>query len=154
MELGAKPAGLGARDTLRLEMGYPLYGHELDENRNAAESGFSRAIAVDKEFIGSKTVCSAIPQTSRVCFRGSFLKTAAPDARGDAVLDENDGEIGLITSGAFLRRSGVAVALAYIRKDLCVTGARVCVRTGRNKLAGLISDLPFLQTGNGPEKII
>jgi len=151
MELGAKPAGLGARDTLRLEMGYPLYGHELGENRNAAESGFARAIASDKEFIGSTTVCSASAVTHMLS--GVILDDRRAARAGDAVVDENDGETGLITSGSFSPSLGRAVALAYIRKDLCVTGARVCVRTGRNKLAGLISDLPFYKQATARKRL-
>jgi len=54
--LGAEPAGLGARDTLRLEMGMPLYGHELSDKRNAAQSGYKRAISHTKEFVGATAV--------------------------------------------------------------------------------------------------
>jgi aminomethyltransferase len=151
MELGAKPAGLGARDTLRLEMGYPLYGHELSENRNAAESGFARAISIDKEFIGCKTVCDGV--NIKYLLSGILLEDRRAARNNDVVVDENDNEIGLITSGSFSPSLGRAIALAYIRKDLCRFGVRINVRTDRNKLAGSISDMPFYKLSTARKKM-
>jgi glycine cleavage system T protein len=151
MELGAKPAGLGARDTLRLEMGYPLYGHELSENRNAAESGFARAIAIDKEFLGSKAVCNAANITHMLS--GIMLDDRRAARNNDTVVDENDNEIGLVTSGSFSPSLERAIALAYVRKDLRTTAARVYVRTDRHKLSGLISDMPFYKPATARKKL-
>jgi aminomethyltransferase len=151
MELGAKPAGLGARDTLRLEMGYPLYGHELGEASNAAESGFTRAIANDKEFIGSKTVCD-VSNIGRM-LSGILLDDRRAARNNDVIVDANDNEIGLITSGSFSPSLGQAVALAYIRKDLCRDDIRVYVRTERHKLTGLISSTPFYKQATARKKL-
>lgn len=151
MELGARPAGLGARDTLRLEMGYPLYGHELREDRNAAESGFTRAIASNKEFIGSNVVCNAA--NVKHMLSGILLDDRRAARNNDVITDENDNEIGLITSGSFSPSLQRAIALAYIRKDLCRTDAKVFVRTDRNKLAGLISEMPFYKQATARNKL-
>lgn len=141
MELGARPAGLGARDTLRLEMGYPLYGHELSGNRNAAESGFTRAIANDKEFIGSRVVCDSA--NIHHLLSGVLLEDRRAARCNDVLIDDKDNEIGLITSGSFSPSIGRAVALAYIQKDFCKTGSKVHIRTDRHTLGGEISNLPF-----------
>jgi aminomethyltransferase len=151
MELGAKPAGLGARDTLRLEMGYPLYGHELDDKRNAAESGFSRAIASDKEFIGSKTVCDAA--NVKYALSGILLEDRRAARNNDAVLDMNNQEIGIVTSGSFSPSLGISVALAYIRKDACKTGDKTLVRTERHVLPGSMCEMPFYKIATARKKL-
>jgi aminomethyltransferase len=151
MELGAKPAGLGARDTLRLEMGYPLYGHELDEKRNAAESGFSRAIAVDKEFIGSKTVGDTANVKSMLS--GTILEDRRAGRAGDRVLDEKGAEIGVVTSGSFSPSLGVSIALAYVGKDSCAPGQKVRVRTERQELPGTLCETPFYKNATARKKL-
>jgi aminomethyltransferase len=141
MELGAKPAGLGARDTLRLEMGFPLYGHELDDKRNAAESQFVKAIAVNKEFIGSDVVNN--PNAIKQMLAGIVLEGRRAARNNDSILNRNGEQAGIITSGSFSPSLQQAIALAYINKDLCAVGTKVTIRTERNDLAGTVCEVPF-----------
>jgi aminomethyltransferase len=151
MELGAKPAGLGARDTLRLEMGFPLYGHELDEKRNAAQSGFTRAISSSKYFTGCESVRNTANMKHVLC--GITMDDRRAARNGDAVSDKNGIETGIVTSGSFAPSIGLAVALCYIDRENSLTGTEVLVRNGRNEMKGRITDIPFYKNSTARKKI-
>lgn len=138
---GAKPAGLGARDILRLEMGYPLYGHELSASRNAAESGFTRAINTAKSFIGSEVVCDPVQANARLA--GIRLDGRRAARQADTILNSDGIEIGTITSGSFSPSVNAAVAMGYIRASDCAPGTNVTIRSDRADLSGTVSTVPF-----------
>ncbi len=140
---GVKPAGLGARDTLRLEMGYPLYGHELSAERNAAESGFERSIAPDKAFVGADAVRD--PARSRQRLVGLKCAERRSPRHGDTVLDSNGAAVGTVTSGSFSPSLGVAVALAYVNAASGLPGTQLAVETGRATLGATVCTTPFYQ---------
>lgn len=116
-ELGAVPAGLGARDTLRTEMAYPLHGHELLPTRSALGSGANWAIAWDKpEFWGRETLLAAKadgPTHRLMAFKAEGRQVPRP---GMPVLDKEQKVIGEITSGTFSPslRCGIALALVEV----------------------------------------
>jgi len=147
LNLGALPAGLGARDTLRLEMGYPLYGHELDENTNAAESGFTRAIATGKKFIGSTAVLD--PARKGRLLVGIQLEGRRSARHGDTVLDKNGVAVGTITSGSFSPSLSCAIAFGYVALPASAIGNHVVVRTDRQELAGSTVEVPFYKKATG-----
>jgi aminomethyltransferase len=145
--LGVLPAGLGARDTLRLEMGYPLYGHELDERTNAAESNFVRAIDGSKKFIGSPTVLD--PAAKRRLLSGIRLDGRRAARNGDAILDTSGNTAGAVTSGSFSPSLGCAIALGYAALDHSAVGSQVRIQTDRQELTGTIVELPFYKNATG-----
>ena len=145
MRQGAVPAGLGARDTLRLEMGMPLYGHELGLDRNAGQSGFTRALCMDKEFVGSEAVRSAVGSAESLV--GIELPGRRAAREGDAVVSSDGDVIGTVTSGSFGPSVGHAVALGYVGAGWAAPGTPVQVRTGRGELPGQVSVLPFHKDG-------
>lgn len=138
---GAVPAGLGARDTLRLECGLPLYGHELSRDHNAAESTLGRSIAPEKDFIGA----AALRDKSRLHHHlvGIEIEGRSAARQGDAVLDATGSECGTVTSGSFAPSLGRAIAMAYIKRDIPAVGAPLSIRTARAPLAGRTVELPF-----------
>jgi len=144
---GVRPAGLGARDTLRLEMGFPLYGHELSADRNAAESGFSFAICRDKRFIGSEIVLD----DTRVCQRlvGLKLRDRRAAREHDQTVTAAGSVAGTVTSGSFAPSLGVSVAMAYVDRAHALPGARLIVRTGRNELEAEVCATPFYKNATG-----
>jgi aminomethyltransferase len=141
LDLGTKPAGLGARDTLRLEMGYPLYGHELDCDRNAAESGFTRAIAAGKQFIGSEAIRDSRNIHNLLC--GIKLDGRRTARNGDNIYSEDDQVIGRVTSGSFSPSLGCATAMGYIAIPNSTLESRLSVIASGSRLPGKISKMPF-----------
>ena len=146
LECGAAPAGLGCRDTLRLEMGYPLYGHELDQNTNAAESCFTRAIA-NKEFIGSKVVLD--PERKKQSLVGIVLQGRRAARHGDPIFDPDGTELGRVTSGSFSPTLQCAIALGYSLKK----NTPVLIKTERGELKGETTGLPFYKKATGRDDI-
>jgi len=152
MELGAEPAGLGARDTLRLEAGMPLYGHELNAARNAAESGFTKSIATDKSFIGSDVVLEDALRQQRLV--GLALEGRRAAREGDRICDRQGMTVGVITSGSYGPSVGHAIALGYLDAGHDATvGTALCVQTARNELQAVVTELPFWTEGTARRKV-
>jgi aminomethyltransferase len=148
LELGAWPAGLGARDTLRLEMGMPLYGHEWCESRNASESGFTHAFALDKEFIGADAVRRT--PASRLC--GIRVSGRRAVRAGDEVLLDGR-KVGEVTSGSFAPSLQVPVALAYVRADVAGEGTPLTLRHHDRQFDGTVVPLPFYTSGTARKRL-
>jgi aminomethyltransferase len=151
MELGAKPAGLGCRDTLRLEIGMPLYGHELSADRNAAESGLSRSIATDKQFIGSTAVLDK--SKTRSLLVGIELQGRRASRNGDTILNDRGEKIGAVTSGSFSPSLEKALALGYVSLPHAAVGTQLKIDTGRQTLDGTVVSLPFYKNATGRGKM-
>jgi aminomethyltransferase len=137
---GASPAGLACRDTLRLEAGMPLYGHELTVRTTPFHAGLGRVVALDKsDFVGKKALTSVQPETELV---GLVTKGRRSPRAGHAVLHPVTGEkVGEVTSGAPSPTLGHPIALAYIAKNLDQTALLVDVRGTREEAE--IVPLPF-----------
>jgi aminomethyltransferase len=131
-------------------MGYPLYGHELDQDTNAAESGFTKAIA-DKECIGSTVLKDPSKSIKTLC--GITLEGKRAARHGDLILDLSGNEIGHITSGSFSPSLQTAIALGYVNKQQSVNGTSLLIKTERNELKGVVTALPFYTEATGREDI-
>lgn len=116
---GIKPCGLGARDTLRTEVCYPLYGHELDENTTPIEAGLGFFVSFDKgEFIGRQGLAnqkSEGPRKKLVAFRMTG-KFAPP--RPHYPIRANGAKVGEVTSGTQSPSLGVGIGMGYIPPEL------------------------------------
>ena len=145
-----KPAGLGARDSLRLEAGMPLYGHELGEEINALSSGIDFAIALDKDqhergevFIGmeslKKTRDAGGPAQKIVGLRVEGKRTPR---QGMKVL-AGDTEVGAVTSGCMSPTLGFPIAMALVGRDATEEGMTLLIDTGRDRLDATVTPLPF-----------
>ncbi|MBT3297088.1 MAG: glycine cleavage system aminomethyltransferase GcvT [Verrucomicrobia bacterium] len=150
MAAGAVPAGLGARDTLRLEAGMPLYGHELTTERHASESGFARALAQDKTYIGSTVVQDEAQR--RQALIGLTFEGRRAAREGDLICDGHGREVGVVTSGSYGPSVGSAIALGYVDKTLTEVGTPLMVRTARSELSGVVSELPFWKEGTARKR--
>jgi aminomethyltransferase len=139
MGLGAIPAGLGARDTLRLECALPLYGHELRRDRNAGITALSRAIATDKPFIGADALRE--PQTQELA--GVKLESPRAARDGDTICNLAGDKVGEITSGSFAPTVGCAIALAVIDSTAAEPGTDLQIQTSRKSLPCKVTPLPF-----------
>ncbi len=108
-----KPCGLAARDTLRLEAGMPLYGHELDLETRPQEAGLGRVVAQDKEgFVGKAALISHQPTKLLHALRGEGRRAARQDY--EIFYPGSESAIGKVTSGALSPTLGYPVAMAYL----------------------------------------
>jgi aminomethyltransferase len=116
--LGVKPCGLGARDTLRTEMGYSLYGHELSESINPVEAGLSWAIGWKKpDFVGKDALLAAKAHPARKLVALEKKGSRQAPRPGMAVCAANGERVGEITSGTFSPSLGYGIGLALVRAD-------------------------------------
>jgi len=141
---GVKPAGLGARDTLRLEAGLPLYGHELSVDVSPAEAGMLRYAGKAEPFMGRDAllVRQRDGQAPRLI---AFAIDGRQSARhGQRVLDAAGVEAGRVTSGSFSPTLGHAIGFAYVRPDMVAPGLTFGVDCGRNMLSARVTTAPFV----------
>jgi aminomethyltransferase len=143
-----KPAGLGARDSLRLEAGMPLYGHELDEETDPLSAGLSFAVKLEKgigdneaePFIGQEAIRHIAEHGSGKKLVGVRLEGRRSPRQGmDACIH---GEvIGKITSGCFSPTFNYPIGMAYVASDF--DGESIDIDFGKQQLPATIVDLPF-----------
>lgn len=141
-----KPAGLGARDTLRLEMGLPLYGQDLDEAHTPAEAGYGMLLTSETDYVGKGP-----DKDIREKLVGLTLEGRRSARHGDTVLLDGQ-EVGVVTSGSFCPTVNRAVALAYIKADFADVAA-YSLRTARATLAATRVLLPFYTEGTARKKL-
>jgi aminomethyltransferase len=152
-----KPAGLGCRDTLRMEAGMPLYGHELGEEINALSCGVDFAISLDKDqddrgepFVGmealKKTRDEGGPARKLV---GIALDGKRSARQGMKILAEGR-EVGEVSSGCLSPTLGYPIAMGFVSRDLAVEGTPVEVDSGRDfKISGKVRKIPFYSPTKG-----
>jgi aminomethyltransferase len=142
-----RPAGLGARDSLRLEMCYPLYGHELSEQINPIEADLASYVDPFRAFVGAgalRKIVQSCPTRKLVALRTRQRRQFHAD---DAILADG-GEVGRVTSGAFSPSLEAAVGMGFVRADRCEVGTSLIVRTARAEIPAVVADKP-LYTGGG-----
>ncbi|MBN2058535.1 MAG: glycine cleavage system aminomethyltransferase GcvT [Candidatus Saganbacteria bacterium] len=133
---GAQPCGLGARDTLRLEAGLPLYGHEYDEQTSPLEVGYAWAVKFDKgDFIGRAALLRQKEQGPKKKLFGLRLNERSIARAGDAVLTADGKEIGKVSSGTFSPSLKQPVALAFLATDQAAAGQKVKVNIRQRSAA-------------------
>ena len=142
LKAGMKPAGLGARDTLRLEASLPLYGHELSEMVTPVEAGMERYAAKNEAFCGGDAVRRRLTQGPQVRLCG-FRIEGRQSARAGNKVFANGQEIGRVTSGSFSPTLQKVIGFAYIASACTYPGNRVTVDTGRTQLDAELVRIPF-----------
>jgi aminomethyltransferase len=126
-----RPIGLGARDSLRLEAGLPLYGHDLDESVSPVEAGLTFAIAkrrrVAGDFLGAARIQREMAQGPARVRVGLKVLEGAPAREGAEVADEDGAAIGRVTSGGFSPSLRQGIALAFVPPTRSAPGTRLKV---------------------------
>ncbi len=138
-----EPAGLGARDTLRLEKGYPLYGHELDDTTTPPEARLGWVTKLDKgPFIGSDVLSRKEPLRRRLV--GLEMEEAGIAREGYPIF-RDDREVGRVTSGTLSPTLGKAIALAYVSTDAAALDTEVRVEIRRRRVPARTVRVPFVR---------
>ncbi len=138
------PCGLGARDTLRLEAGMPLYGHELTETTNPYEAGLGRVVRLNKaqEFVGRAALARIKADGPRRRLVGlEMTERGIPRADYPVVLAGR--EVGVVTSGTYSPTLDRNIAMAYVPVDLGEPGTEVGVVIRGRPVAARVRPLPF-----------
>lgn len=141
---GALPCGLGARDTLRLEAGMPLYGHELSDKIDPITAGLGFAVKLAKDdFIGK----SALPSADRLSSVRVGLEVIGRGiVREHQLIFSGEDEVGITSSGTFCPFVGKACAMAYVKPEYSVLGTELTVDVRGNKVPVRVVELPFYKS--------
>jgi aminomethyltransferase len=144
---GAVPCGLGARDTLRLEAGMPLYGHELTETINPIRAGLGWAVKVDKgEFVGREALANVARTTERV---GLELDGKRAAREGSAVLAADGAPAGTVTSGSYAPWLDKSIAMGYVAAQVAAPGTGLLVDIRGTRTPAKVVPLPFYKRPKG-----
>ena len=136
-----RPVGLGARDTLRLEVGLPLNGQDLDEDHTPAEAGYTAMLTSQAPYVGKEHV-----HDLREKLVGLTIPGRRSARHGDIVVLPSGKEVGLITSGSFAPSCGNAIAFAYIKAE-DAGESDYLIRTAKSELPATAAILPFYKNG-------
>ena len=146
-ESEVKPIGLGARDSLRLEAGLPLYGHDLDPRSNPVMAGLTFAIPRRRReeggFPGAATVLDQLkhgPSSKRI---GLIVEGRQPAREGAEIYDEQT-RVGVLTSGGFSPSLEVPIAMGYVSAGCAEPGTRLDIDVRGKRLPATVTPMPFV----------
>ena len=141
---GMLPCGLGARDTLRLEAGMPLYGNELDRGTNPFEAGLGRIVKLDKslDFVGRAALEKVAREGPAKRLVGLIVRERGI-ARNGYPVSNGDRQTGHVTSGTQSPTLGVPIAMAYVAPEDAEPGTILAVEIRGQKVAAEVVPLPF-----------
>ena len=142
-----KPAGLGARDVLRLEVGYSLYGSDIDEETTPLEAGLENFVNFDKSFVGKEALLRLKEQglaREKVAFEVNGRRS--PRHHYDICFEGET--VGNVTSGVFSPILGRGIGIGFIKPELSSIGTPLTIRHERVSMEATICELPFFRDGS------
>lgn len=142
--LGLVPAGLASRDTLRLEAGMPLYGHELGLDTFPEQAGLGRVVATKKDaFVGKQAIEAGPGEDARVLV--GLASEGKRAGRAGYAVYSGDKEVGEITSGALSPTLGHPIAMAYVDRAVSAVGTPLEIDVRGSRVAASVVSLPFYE---------
>ncbi len=143
VEAGAAPAGLGARDTLRLEAAMALYGHEIDETTTPFEAGLGWVVKLDKgEFLGRDALAAQKAAGVPRKLVGFEVQGRGIARQGHAVVSDG-GAVGTVTSGTWSPTFEKAIGMAYVPPEMAAPGTPLTLDVRGKPLPAVVVELPF-----------
>ena len=137
-----KPVGLGARDTLRLEMGYTLYGQDVDEEITPLEANLERYVNLNKDFIGKDILLKQKKEGIKRLLTAFKTDSRRAPRHGYAIMKDGK-KIGEVTSGSFSPSLSCGIGLGYITVPYAKTGEKILIKGGSAEVEASITDRPF-----------
>ncbi|MCG3114227.1 MAG: glycine cleavage system aminomethyltransferase GcvT [Candidatus Manganitrophus sp. SA1] len=137
-----KPVGLGARDTLRLEMGYPLYGHDMDEKTTPIEADLERFIDFEKDFIGKEALIGQREKGAQRKLIGFELLTGGVPREGHTIYSDQK-IIGKVASGNFSPSLRKGIGMGYVDPRYSDVGSEILIDIRGNATPAIIVKRPF-----------
>ena len=147
-DLGVKPIGLGARDSLRMEMKYSLYGHEIDEDSNPYSAGLAWVMRPSiKDFLGREAAIKAKEEGLSQKLIGFKLTERRVPRQGYKLFSFDNKEIGRVTSGTLSPSLNEPIGIAYIDKPFSGVGTEFAVEIRSERVRAVIVETPFIGAG-------
>jgi aminomethyltransferase len=145
-EQGIEPAGLGARDTLRLEMGYCLYGNDLTDDTSSLEAGLGWITKLNKgDFLGKDILLKQKEEGLSRRLVGFTLSDRRVPRHGYTIENAEEEVIGEVTSGTQSPSLGHPIGMGYVPPAYRAAGTEIFIVTGRKRLAATVCKIPFLK---------
>lgn len=142
--LGLLPVGLGARDTLRLEMAYPLYGSDLNDTTSPLEAGLNWVVKLDKgEFVGREALLEQQAEGVKRRLAG-FVVSGGVARHGYTLCTVEGSAVGEVTSGSFSPTLGRNIGLGYLRPELTGEGQAIAVDIRGRLIPATVTRTPFV----------
>jgi len=142
-----KPAGLGARDVLRLEMGYCLYGSDLDESVTPLEAGLGQFVDFEKDFVGREALVRQ-KQEGLSRTRVAFLADSRRTPRRDYGIYHGDGLVGHVTSGVFSPTFSCGIGMGYVQPGAASPGTSLVIRHENVTINAVVTEMPLYKAGS------
>ena len=143
VEAGAKPIGLAARDTLRLEMGYCLYGNDIDDSTSPIEAGLGWITKFTKDFTNSEAIEAEKrrgPERKLIAFE---LDDRGIPRQGYDIVDNQGKKIGEVTSGTMSPMLGKGIGLGYVPTVFADVNSKINIQIRKNAVPATVVKLPF-----------
>jgi aminomethyltransferase len=141
---GLKPIGLAARDTLRLEMGYSLYGNDLDDTTSPLEAGLGWVTKFTKDFTAKELLQQQKAEGVKRRLVGFELADKGIPRHGYEIVDDAGNIIGVVTSGTQSPTLGKAIGLGYVQTGNAAIGSNIFIKVRDKQLAATIVKMPFV----------
>ncbi len=138
-----KPIGLAARDTLRLEMGYCLYGNDIDDTTSPIEAGLGWVCKFTKEFTNSKALEAEKQRGSERKLIAFKLDERGIPRQGYDIVDGNGNKIGIVTSGTMSPSLGKGIGLGYVPTVFADVNSKINIQIRKNAVPATVIKLPF-----------
>jgi len=142
-DFGIKPIGLAARDTLRLEMGYCLYGNDIDDTTSPLEAGLGWVTKFTKDFVGSDLLKAQKERGLTNKLVGFQLEERGIPRSGYQITDNNGKVIGNVTSGTMAPSLGIGIGMGYVPVEYAEPGNTIGIQIRKNQVPATVVKLPF-----------
>ncbi|MBT5147271.1 MAG: glycine cleavage system aminomethyltransferase GcvT [Flavobacteriales bacterium] len=147
LENGVTPCGLGARDTLRMEMGFCLYGNDIDETTNAIEAGLGWITKFSKDFTDKDLLEKVKAEGPSRRLKGLKMLGRGIPRKGYEVVTQSGEVVGEVTSGTMSPTLGYGIGMAYINSEFSKKGNKLSVRIRNKNIEAEVVMFPFLNQG-------
>ena len=142
-DYGIKPIGLAARDTLRLEMGYCLYGNDIDDTTSPLEAGLGWITKFTKDFTNSGNLKAQKERGVDRKLIAFQLDERGIPRHGYDIVDGNGNKIGIVTSGTMSPSLGIGIGLGYVPKVFASTDSKINIQIRKKSVPATVVKLPF-----------
>lgn len=140
---GIKPIGLAARDTLRLEMGYCLYGNDIDDNTSPLAAGLGWVTKFTKEFTNSEALKAEKEKGPESKLVGFEIDEKGIPRHGYDIVDDQGKVIGVVTSGTMSPSMNKGIGLGYVQPSFSEVGSKIYIQIRKNAIPATVVKLPF-----------